>query len=164
MSHAAVRSHSTPELIARRCLNDSAVSGRSQANSRLSPGSTVDFIAAKLRKHYLGTSHLMDTSHRGLASPLASWHHGSLMNAFAELEQVLNPAEPIFTVEGAQRLVDMPTNPERIARMEELGEKADEDTLTCAERSEYEALIHSSKLMSVLRLKAGAFLQNLKAA
>ena len=86
------------------------------------------------------------------------------MNAFADHEQVLNPAEPIFTEEGARRLVDMPTNPERIARMEELGEKAGEDTLTSAERSEYEALIHSSKLMSVLRLKAGAFLQNLKAA
>ena len=84
------------------------------------------------------------------------------MNAFAELEQVLNPAEPIFTVEGAQRLVDMPTNPERIARMEELGEKADEDTLTCAERSEYGALIQSSKLMSVLRLRARAFLQRLR--
>jgi hypothetical protein len=33
-----------------------------------------------------------------------------------------------------------------------------------AEHSEYEALIHSGKLMSILRLKAGVFLQNLKAA
>lgn len=86
------------------------------------------------------------------------------MNAFAELEQVLNPADPIFTVEGARRLVNMPPNPERISRMEELGEKAGEGTLTSVERSEYEALVHSSKLMSVLRLKAGAFLQNLQAA
>lgn len=86
------------------------------------------------------------------------------MNAFADLEQVLNPEEPIFTVEGARRLVNMPPNPERISRMEELGEKAREGTLTSVEHSEYEALIHSSKLMSVLRLKAGSFLQNLNAA
>jgi hypothetical protein len=86
------------------------------------------------------------------------------MNAFADLEKVLNPADSIFTVEGARRLVDMPANPERLARMEELGEKANEGQLTAAEHSEYEALIHSGKLMSILRLKAGAFLQNLKAA
>lgn len=99
-----------------------------------------------------------------LASTSLLWHPGNMMNAFAELEQVLDPAEPIFTVEGARRLVNMPANPERISRMELLGEKAGEGTLTSAERSEYEALIHSAKLMSVLRLKAGAFLQNLKAA
>ncbi|MBK8092892.1 MAG: hypothetical protein IPK32_13135 [Verrucomicrobiaceae bacterium] len=93
------------------------------------------------------------------------WHFDPVMtNAFADLEQALNPAEPIFTVEGARRLVNMPPNSERISRMEELGAKSSEGTLSAVERSEYEALIHSSKLMSVLRLKAGAFLQNLKAA
>ncbi len=103
-------------------------------------------------------------AHDQLASKAVSWHDRLIMNAFAELEQVLNPAEPIFTVEGARRLVNMPPNPERISRMEELGDKASEGLLSIVERSEYEALIHSSKLMSVLRLKAGAFLQNLQAA
>lgn len=101
---------------------------------------------------------------RLLASKVALWHHAIVMNAFADLEQVLNPADSIFTAEGARRLVDMPANPERLARMEELGEKANEGQLTAAEHSEYEALIHSGKLMSILRLKAGVFLQNLKAA
>jgi hypothetical protein len=59
----------------------------------------------KMSKNQLGASSLTDASHRGLASPIASRHHGDLMNAFAELEQVLSPAEPIFTIEGAQRLV-----------------------------------------------------------
>ncbi len=103
-------------------------------------------------------------THDQLASKAVSWHDRLIMNAFAELEQVLNPSEPIFTVEGARRLVNMPANPERISRMEELGGKVGEGTLNSAERSEYEALIHSSKLMSVLRLKAGAFLQNLQVA
>jgi len=86
------------------------------------------------------------------------------MNAFAELEQVLDPADPIFTVEGARRLVNMPANPERISRMEELAEKANEGQLSPAEHSEYEALIQSGKFMSILRMKAGTFLKLIKAA
>ncbi len=86
------------------------------------------------------------------------------MNAFSELEQVLDPAEPIFTVEGAQRLVDMQPNAEKLSRMEELADKANEGQLSQGERIEYETLIHVGKLMSILRLKARLFLQNFKAA
>ncbi|WP_395746449.1 hypothetical protein [Prosthecobacter sp.] len=88
----------------------------------------------------------------------------SSMNAFSELEQALDPSEPIFTVEGARRLVNMPPNAEKLSRMEELADKANEGGLTPNERSEYEGLIYAGKLMSILRLKAGAFLQNFKAA
>lgn len=86
------------------------------------------------------------------------------MNAFTELEQVLDPAEPIFTAEGARRLLNMPPNAEKAERMQQLGEKANEGLLSPAERSEYEALIHAGKLMSILRLKAQAFLHHFKAA
>jgi hypothetical protein len=48
--------------------------------------------------------------------------------------------------------------------MEELADKANEDLLTPGERSEYEGLIYAEKLMSILRLKTGVFLQNFKAA
>lgn len=85
------------------------------------------------------------------------------MNAFSELERVLDPADPIFTAEGARRLVEMPPNAEKAARMEELADKANEGLLTVVERSEYESLISASKLLSILRLKARLFLQNLKA-
>lgn len=88
----------------------------------------------------------------------------SRMNAFSELEQALDPSAPIFTVEGARRLVNMPPNAEKLGRMEELADKANEDLLTPGERSEYEALIYAGKLMSILRLKAEVFLQNFKAA
>ena len=86
------------------------------------------------------------------------------MNVFSELEQALDPSAPIFTIEGARRLVSMPPNAEKLSRMEELADKANEDLLTPGERSEYEALIYTGKLMSILRLKAGTFLQNLKMA
>lgn len=86
------------------------------------------------------------------------------MNAFAELEQAIDPSEPIFTEEGARRLIAMKPNAEKMARMECLAEKANEGSLTASERGEYEALVYSSKLMSVLRLKAGAFIANIKAA
>lgn len=93
-------------------------------------------------------------------------HYGKLhpMNAFSELERVLDPAEPIFTAEGACRLVEMPPNEEKVARMEELADKANEGLLSPVERSEYESLISASKLMSILRLKARQYLQHLKAA
>ena len=58
----------------------------------------------------------------------------------------------------------MPPNAEKLSRMEELADKANEDLLTPGERSEYEGLIYAGKLMSILRLKAGVFLQNFKAA
>ena len=87
-----------------------------------------------------------------------------VMNAFAELEQALDPSEPIFTVEGAKRLVAMKPNAEKMARMEYLAERSSEGSLTPGERSEYEALVYSSKLMSILRIKAGAFIANIKAA
>lgn len=86
------------------------------------------------------------------------------MNAFAELEQALDPNNPIFTEEGARRLVNIPASAEKMARMEHLAEKANEGLLTGAERGEYEALVYASKLMSILRLKAGAFLSNIQAA
>ena len=86
------------------------------------------------------------------------------MNAFAELEQALDPSEPIFTVEGAERLIAMKPNAEKMARMESLAGKANEGLLTASERGEYEALVYSSKLMSILRLKAGTFIANIKAA
>lgn len=86
------------------------------------------------------------------------------MNIFAELEQALDPARPIFTVEGARRLVEMPPNAEKMARMEELADKAEDGSLTQMEHGEYESLVHAAKLLSILRLKAGLFLQHFKAA
>ncbi len=86
------------------------------------------------------------------------------MNAFAELEKALDPARPIFTIEGAKRLVEMPPNAEKKSRMEELAGKANEGQLTADERGEYESLILASKLISILRLKAGQFLQRIQTA
>ncbi len=86
------------------------------------------------------------------------------MNAFAELEKVLDPKAPIFTSEGARRLVGMSPDPETLERMETLAEKTEDGTQSAEEQREYEELVCASKLMSILRLKAGAFLANSKAA
>jgi hypothetical protein len=48
--------------------------------------------------------------------------------------------------------------------MEWLAEKCDEGVLTTNERGEYESLVYSAKLLSILRLKAEAFLASNKAA
>ena len=77
---------------------------------------------------------------------------------------LLDPDAPIFTEEGARRLVNMPPNPERLFRMEVLADKANEGTLSDGERGEYESLVCTAKLLSILRMKAETFISNIKAA
>ena len=45
-------------------------------------------------------------------------------------------------------------DPQVLARIEVLGERANEGDLTADERSEYEALINAADIISILRLKA----------
>jgi hypothetical protein len=86
------------------------------------------------------------------------------MNAFAELETALDPKQPIFSEEGARRLVNMAPNEQSITRMEHLAAQSNAGLLSREERGEYESLVAAAKIMSILRLKAGALLANIKAA
>ena len=76
------------------------------------------------------------------------------MNAAAGLDRLLEPLSLCLDAESARRLVAFRIDPQVLARIEVLGERANEGHLTVDERSEYEALINAADFISILRLKA----------
>ncbi len=76
------------------------------------------------------------------------------MNAAAGLDGLPEPLSLCFNAESARRLVAFRIDPEMKARIEVLGERANEGHLTADERSEYEVLINAADFISILRLKA----------
>jgi uncharacterized protein YnzC (UPF0291/DUF896 family) len=76
------------------------------------------------------------------------------MNAATGLDGLLEPLSLCLDAESARRLVAFRIDPQVLARIEVLGERANEGQLTADERSEYEALINAADFISILRLKA----------
>jgi hypothetical protein len=76
------------------------------------------------------------------------------MNAAIGLDGLLEPLSLCLDAESARRLVAFQIDPQVLARIEALGERANEGQLTADERSEYEALINAADFISILRLKA----------
>ena len=76
------------------------------------------------------------------------------MNAATGLDGLLEPLSLCLDAESARRLVAFRIDPQVLARMEVLGERANEGQITADERSEYEALINAADFISILRLKA----------
>ena len=76
------------------------------------------------------------------------------MNAATGLDCLLEPLSLCLDAESSRRLVAFQIDPQVLARIEVLGERANEIHLTTDERSEYEALINAADFISILRLKA----------
>jgi hypothetical protein len=76
------------------------------------------------------------------------------MSAAAGLDGLLEPLSLCLDAESARRLVAFQIDPRVLARMEMLGERANQGLLTTDERSEYEALINATDFISILRLKS----------
>ena len=74
------------------------------------------------------------------------------MNAATVLDGLPEPLSLCLDAESARRV---------LARIELLGERANEGHLTADERSEYEALINAADFISILRLKAQRHLARL---
>ena len=75
------------------------------------------------------------------------------MSVAAGLDSVLEPLSQCLDAESARRLVAFRIDPQVLARIEVLGESANEGRLTADERSEYEALINAR---SFVRERAGS--------
>ncbi len=67
---------------------------------------------------------------------------------------MLEPLSLCLDAESARRLVAFRLDAPVQARIEMLGEQANEGTLSAAERSEYEALINAADFIAILKLKA----------
>ena len=76
------------------------------------------------------------------------------MNAATGLDGLLEPLSLCLDAESARRLVAFQIDPQVLARIEVLGERANEGHITADERSEYEALINAADFIAILRLKA----------
>ncbi|MGA2135228.1 MAG: hypothetical protein ABSH50_23320 [Bryobacteraceae bacterium] len=78
----------------------------------------------------------------------------------AALDGLLEPLSRCLDAESARRVIDFRVAPAVQARVELLAEKANDGTLGEDERSEYEAFIDATELISVLQLKARRQLEN----
>jgi hypothetical protein len=74
------------------------------------------------------------------------------------LDYYLEPVTPMFTREMAEAIVNRQPDPRMVARIVELGRKADEGTLTECEQNEYKDLVDAGDLIALLKSKARRFL------
>ena len=70
------------------------------------------------------------------------------------LDGLLEPLSRCLDAESARRILEFRVDPAVQARLDILGEKANEGTLSESERAEYEAAINAADLISILKLKA----------
>ena len=66
----------------------------------------------------------------------------------------MEPLSRCLDAESARRVLDLKVDLPVQERIESLAERANEGSLTDAERSEYEALINATDFISILKLKA----------
>lgn len=76
------------------------------------------------------------------------------MDTAAGLDDLLEPLSLCLDAESARRLVAFRIDRPVQARIEMLGQRANEGGLSASERSEYEALINAADFISILKLKA----------
>ena len=76
------------------------------------------------------------------------------MDTASGTDSLLEPLSLCFDVESARRLVAFRVDPPVQARIEMLGERANEGSLNPEDRSEYGALINAADFIAILKLKA----------
>jgi hypothetical protein len=76
------------------------------------------------------------------------------MDTGARLDDLLEPLNLCFDAESARRLIAFRIDRPVQARIETLGQRANEGGLDTSERSEYEALINTADFIAILKLKA----------
>lgn len=74
------------------------------------------------------------------------------------LDYYLEPLASMINREMAEAIVNRKPDPQLVARITDLGQKAEQGTLTDIERDEYRDLIDAGDLISLLKSKARKFL------
>jgi hypothetical protein len=74
------------------------------------------------------------------------------------LDHYLEPVTPMFTREMAEAIINRQPDETLVARVSELGRKADDGTLTEEEHAEYVELVDAGDVISLLKSKARRFL------
>lgn len=81
------------------------------------------------------------------------------MVARTVLDRIFDPLSSVLTPESARRLADWRADDETQRRLDELGDKASEGSLTDSEREEYEVYVRAIDFIGILQAKARAVLQ-----
>jgi hypothetical protein len=74
------------------------------------------------------------------------------------LDHYLEPVSTMFSREMAEAIINRKPEEHMVARVEELGRKADDGTLTEEERREYKDIVDAGDLISLLKSKARRYL------
>jgi hypothetical protein len=74
------------------------------------------------------------------------------------LDHYLEPVTSMFNREMAEAIVNRKSDELMVARVRELGRKADEGTLTEEEKNEYENYVDAGDLIALIKSKARRFL------
>jgi hypothetical protein len=64
----------------------------------------------------------------------------------------------MFTREMAEAVINQRPDPQIVARIAELGRKADDGSLSAEERDEYQSLVDAGDVVSLVKSKARRFL------
>jgi hypothetical protein len=70
------------------------------------------------------------------------------------LDRLLDPLADVLTPESAAAILNLRPNPELLAHIEELRQKANEGTLTPADDSEYKDFVEAVDMVSIIQAKA----------
>jgi hypothetical protein len=70
------------------------------------------------------------------------------------LDRYFEPVASALTPQAARALVDLKPDPMALARVAELGRKANDGTLTDEEREEYRQLVDAGDLIAIFKAKA----------
>jgi hypothetical protein len=81
------------------------------------------------------------------------------MATASALDRFLDPITACFTPQVAQRIAELRLDDDLIARIELLGQKANEGTLTPAEDEEYKDCIDGGDVLAILQAKARRYLK-----
>jgi hypothetical protein len=76
------------------------------------------------------------------------------MATVSSLDRFLDPVQGCLTLQVAQRIVDWRPDEALRKRIEELGRKADDGTLTAVEDAEYREYIEDGDVIALLQAKA----------
>lgn len=76
------------------------------------------------------------------------------------LDKILEPLASALTPEMARKIVDLRADAETQELIDNLGDKANEGTLTDAERRQYETYVRAGTLVSILQAKARKLISN----
>ncbi len=81
------------------------------------------------------------------------------MATASALDRILDPVTACFTPQVAERIVELRLDPELMARIELLAQKANEGTITSEEDEEYKDFVEGGDMLALLQAKARRFLK-----